>query len=125
MAGVGYLYDHSQKKNILCHDIVTAFYRGSTEQLPLYFEPYVKKEVAEATGVWFRTKIQIALDLLRQSLAQVAPAAVVFDEWYMSQEVTEFLASRGLTWVSQAKSNRCIRLARPGSASPPLPDRSQ
>jgi len=108
MAGVGYLYDSSQKKNVLCHDIVSTFYRSSTEQLPLYFEPYVKKEVTETTGLWFRTKIQIALDLLRHSLAQVTPAAVVFDEWYMSQEVTEFIASRGLTWISQAKGNRCI-----------------
>ena len=108
MAGVGYLYDSSQKKNVLCHDIVSTFYRGSSEQLPLFFETYVKQEVAEAMGVWFRTKIQIALDLLRQSLMQVTPTAIVFDEWYMSQEVTEFIASRGLTWVSQAKSNRRI-----------------
>jgi hypothetical protein len=108
MGGVGYLYDSSQKKNVLCHDIVSTFYRSSTEQLPLYFEPYVKKEVAEITGMWFRTKIQIALDLLRQSLAQVTPAAIVFDEWYMSQELTEFIANRGLTWVSQAKTNRYI-----------------
>jgi SRSO17 transposase len=111
MGGVGYLYDPSQKKNILCHDIVSTFYRGScVEQLPLYFEPYVKQEVAESSDIWFRTKIQIALDLLRQSLVQVTPAAVVFDEWYMSQEVTEFLTCRGLTWVSQAKSNRCIQV---------------
>ena len=108
MGGVGYLYDSSQKKNVLCHDIVSTFYRGNTEQLPLYFEPYVKKEVAEATDMWFRTKIQIALDLLRRSLAQVTPAVIVFDEWYMSQEITEFIANRGLTWVSQAKTNRCI-----------------
>jgi len=111
MGGVGYLYDSSQKKNILCHAIVSTFYRGScTEQLPLYFEPYVKQDVAENSDMWFRTKIQIALDLLRQSLARVTPAAVVFDEWYMSQEITEFVANRGLTWVSQAKSNRCIQV---------------
>jgi hypothetical protein len=109
MMGVGYLYDSAQKKNVLCHDIVSTFYRGSTEQLPLYFEPYVKKEVAEDSGLWFRTKIQIALDLLRQSLVQVTPAAIVFDEWYMSQEITDFIASRSLTWVSQAKTNRLIR----------------
>ncbi len=110
MDGVGYLYDHSKKKNILCHDIVSTFYRGSMEQIPLFFEPYVKQEVAEAKGVWFRTKIQIALDLLRQSLAQVTPDAIVFDEWYMAKEITDFIASRGCTWVSQAKSNRCIQI---------------
>jgi hypothetical protein len=111
MGGVGYLYDTVQKKNILCHDIISTFYRGSSaEQLPLYFEPYVKQEVAEKSDIWFRTKIQIALDLLRHSLSQVTPDAVVFDEWYMSHEVTEFLTSRGLTWVSQAKTNRCIQV---------------
>lgn len=110
MMGVGYLYDSSQKKNVLCHDIVSTFYRSNTEQLPLYFEPYVKKEIAENSGLWFRTKIQIALDLLRQSLVQVTPAVIVFDEWYMSQEITDFIASRSLTWVSQAKTNRLIRI---------------
>lgn len=39
---------------------------------------------------------------------QVTPTAIVFDEWYMSQEVTEFITSRGITWVSQAKTNQCI-----------------
>jgi hypothetical protein len=70
----------------------------------------VKKEIAETTGTWFRTKIQIAVDLLRQSLAQVHPAAIVFDEWYMCHELVEFINSRGLTWVSQAKTNRCIQV---------------
>jgi SRSO17 transposase len=110
MGGVGYLYDSSQKKNVLCHDIVSTFYRTSRGQLPLYFEPYVKKEVAETTDTWFRTKIQIALDLLRQSLAQVQPAAIVFDEWYMCHELVDFINSRGFTWVSQAKTNRCIQV---------------
>jgi hypothetical protein len=57
----------------------------------------MKKEIADTTGLWFRTKIQIALDLLRQSPAQVTPSAIVFDEWYMSQEITEFINNRGLT----------------------------
>jgi SRSO17 transposase len=110
MDGVGYLYDSVQKKNILCHDVVSIFYSSNEEQMPLYFEPYVKQEVAEDSNIWFRTKIQIALNLLRQSLTQVTPAAVVFDEWYMSQEITEFINNCGLTWVSQAKTNRCIQV---------------
>ncbi len=110
MSGVGFLYDSSKKKNVLCHDIVSTFYRTITEQLPLYFEPYVKKEVADAAGTWFRTKMQIAMDILRQSLAQVSPAAIVFDEWYMCHELTEFINNHVLTWVSQAKTNWCIQV---------------
>jgi len=109
MDGVGYLFDPSQKKKVLCHDVISTFYRTNTGHLPLYFEPYVKKEVAEKTGVWFRTKIQIAVDLLKRSLLQVNPVAIVFDEWYMCKELLESINSHGLTWVSQAKSNRCIQ----------------
>ncbi len=110
MDGVGYLYDHSKGKSVLCHDIVSTFYRNGEQRIPLFFNPYIKKEVAEKTGVWFKTKNQIALDLLRMSLIQVHPEAVVFDEWYMCKDMLEFCNNRGLTWVSQAKNNRLIQL---------------
>ena len=41
---------------------------------------------------------------------QVHPEVVVFDAWYMSKELVDFLSSRGLTWVSSAKSNRLIQV---------------
>jgi len=110
MDGVGYLYDHSKGKSVLCHDIVSTFYRNGEQLIPLFFNPYLKKEVAEKIGVWFKTKNQIALDLLRMSLIQVHPEAVVFDEWYMCKDMLEFCNNRGLTWVSQAKKNRVIQL---------------
>jgi len=110
MDGVGYLYDYSKGKTVLCHDIVSTFYRNGEQRVPLYFAPYVKKEIAEKQGVWFKTKIQIALDLLRMSLLQVDPEAIVVDEWYMCKEMIDFFDSRGHTWISPAKSNRLIQI---------------
>jgi hypothetical protein len=109
MGGVGYLFDYSQGKSVLCHDVVSTFYQNQEQQVPLYFAPYVKKEVAEKNNIWFKTKIQIALDLLRMSLVQVKPEAIVIDTWYMCKEVIDFLNSRGHILVSQAKSNRLIQ----------------
>jgi hypothetical protein len=109
MGCVGYLYDHSKGKDILCHDVVSTFYHNREQRVPLYFTPYIKKEIAEKQNVWFKTKIQIALDILRMSFVQVNPEAIVFDEWYMCKEVIDFLNNRGHTWVSQAKSNRLIQ----------------
>ena len=108
MDGVGYLFDHCKGKSVRCHDIVSTFYYKGDMQVPLYFTPYMKEEHATGLEVWFKTKIQIALDLLRMSLVQVHPEAVVFDTWYMSKELVDFLNSRGLVWVSAAKSNRLI-----------------
>ena len=108
MDGVGYLHDPSKKKSILCHDIVSTLYINGNRRVPLYFNPYLKKEVAEELDIWFKTKVQIATDLLRVSLLWVKPSVVVFDEWYMSKELLEFLNSYGVTWVSMAKSNRLV-----------------
>jgi SRSO17 transposase len=110
MDGVGYLFDHCKGESILCHDIVSTYYYNGKQQVPLYFIPYVKEEIAGQHDLWFKTKIQIALDLLRMSLMQIHPEIVVFDAWYMSKELVDFLNSRDLTWISQVKSNRLIQI---------------
>lgn len=51
MDAVGYLYDYSKGKTVLCHDIVSTFYRNGEQRVPLYFAPYVKKEIAELIGI--------------------------------------------------------------------------
>ena len=110
MDGVGFLFDHCKGKSVLCHDIVSTYYQHGDQQVPLYFTPYVKEELAMQMDIWFKTKIQLALDLLRRSLIQISPEAVVFDAWYMSKDLVDFVSSRGITWVSSAKSNRLIQL---------------
>jgi len=104
----GYLKDHCSGNTVLCHDIVSTFYRNGKQRVPLYFQPYFKEDVVDQLDIWFKTKIQIAVDLLRLSLAQVDPEAIVFDAWYMAKEILDFLNSRVITWVSKAKNNRLI-----------------
>jgi len=108
--GVGYLKDHCSGKTVLSHNIVSTFYRNGKQRIPLYGQLYFKKDVADQLDIWFKTKIQIAVDLLRLSLSQVNPEAVVFDAWYMSKEILDFLSSRGITWVSEAEKNRLIQI---------------
>ena len=109
MDGVGFLFDHCRGKSVRCHDIVSIYYQHNDQQVPLYFTLYVKEELTNQMDIWFKTKIQIALDLLRMSLVQVHPEVVVFDAWYMSKELVDFVCCRGLIWVSSAKSNRLIQ----------------
>ena len=110
MDGVGFLFDHCKGRNVRCHDIVSTFYHNVNLHVPLYLTPYVKKEHATDMDIWFKTKIQLAMDLLRKSLMQISPDVVVFDAWYMSKELVDFVSSRGLLWVSSAKGNRLIRV---------------
>lgn len=71
----------------------------------MYFIPYIKEEQSQNRDIWFKTKIQLALELLKRSLLQITPEVVVFDAWYMSKELVDFVSSRGVIWVSSAKSN--------------------
>jgi SRSO17 transposase len=110
MDGVGFLFDHCKGKSVRCHDIVSTYYQHGTQQVPLYFNPYIKEKIADQLDICFKTKIQIALDLMRMSLMQISPEVVVFDAWYMSKELVDFLSSRSLVWLSSAKSNRLIQV---------------
>jgi len=56
MDGVGSLYDHSKRKNILCHNVVSTFYVNGDHRVPLHFNPYIKREVAEELDIWFKTQ---------------------------------------------------------------------
>ena len=108
--GVGFLFDHCKRKSVRCHDIVSTFYKNMNMHIPLYFTLYLKEEYASHMDIWFKTKIQIALELIKKSLIQVTPEVIVFDAWYMSKELVDFISSRGLFWVSSAKSNRLIQI---------------
>jgi hypothetical protein len=108
MEGVGYLKDHCSGNTVLSHNMVSTFYRNGKQRVPLYSQLYFKDNVADQLDMWFKTKIQIAVDLLRLSLSQVNPEVIVFDSWYMAKDILEFISSRGLTWVSKAKNNRLI-----------------
>ena len=79
MDGVGFLFDHCKGKSVRCHDIVSTHYQHGNQQVPLYFTPYAKEELAMQQDIWFKTKIQIALDLFRKSLMKICPEVVVFD----------------------------------------------
>ncbi len=100
--GVGYLFDHTQNKNILCHNIVSTHYVNGN-QTPMHFELYQKKETAEK----FKTKIEIGIELIKKSLKFVNPSVVLFDAWYLCEEIVEAL--KGKIWVSRAKLNRLVK----------------
>ena len=108
MEGTGWLYDHGQHRNVWCHCFVTTMYSDGDERVPLHLEPYVKEEACASSGRRFRTKNELAVELVDRALQYVRPEVVLFDAWYGSQEVMNHLDSRGLKFVTESKSNRLI-----------------
>jgi len=106
MEGAGWLYDHTSGKKVWCHNFVSTFYSNGEDSIPLSFEAYVK---SDATDGHFKTKLQLARELLEKALVYVDPEAVTFDSWFGAKELFDFLTARGQTWVTEAKINRLIQ----------------
>lgn len=106
--GVNYLYDPVTKDSVLGHNIVSTFYSNGNCNVPMHFDLYLRKETAENLGLWFKTRIQLGIELIEKALVRVIPEAIAFDAWYFCKELINYIASRGLTWVTKAKLNRLV-----------------
>src|SRR5215475_7517225 len=60
----------------------------------------------------FRTKIALAIDLVEEAIRGKVPfGVVVFDAWYLAEDVVRALARRRKDWVSLLKRNRGLETA--------------
>jgi DDE superfamily endonuclease len=60
----------------------------------------------------FRTNIALAIDLVEEAIRQKVPfGVVVFDAWYLAEDVVRALARRRKDWISLLKKNRLLETA--------------
>lgn len=107
--GVGNYWDHSQKKYILAHNIISTRYVTRDFSVSLDFVIYRKKEDC-SNKEEFRTKVDIAKELISRAASYGIPVTrVVFDSWYATRGLIEFIEALGIKeWVTQAKSDRVV-----------------
>jgi len=110
--GVGIYWDHSEKRYVLAHNIVTAeFVNPKGESHPLDFRLYLKEEQSREKRVPFKTKIDLAQELVEDALQLgLEIQGALFDNWFASKDFIKFLQGRGLHWVTRLKSDRNIKI---------------
>ena len=60
----------------------------------------------------FRTKIALAIELVEEAIRHKVPfGVVVFDAWYLAEDVVRVLARRRKDWISLLKKNRLLETA--------------
>jgi hypothetical protein len=60
----------------------------------------------------FRTKIALAIELVETAIRQKVPfRVVVFDAWYLAEDLVRVLARRRKDWLSLLKKNRLLETA--------------
>ena len=64
----GYHFDHTKNKCVYGHQVVTSGYVFESEFYPFLLELYTKQEDCKEKSVVFKTKVEIALDILQKLL---------------------------------------------------------
>jgi SRSO17 transposase len=110
--GVGIYWDHSEKRYVLAHNIVTAeFVNPKGDSHPLDFRLYLKEDQSREKRVPFKTKIELAQELVEAALhLGLDIQGALFDSWFASKEFIRFLRGKGLRWVTRLKSDRNIKI---------------
>jgi SRSO17 transposase len=102
----GYHFDHTKNKCVFGHQIVTSGYIFDSEFYPFLLELYTKQEDCKTEKIEFKTKVEIALEILKKAIEFHKPAIVLIDSWYCTQEIFNFLDANGIQYIISSKSNR-------------------
>lgn len=102
----GIHFDHAKNEYIFGHQIVTSGYVFQSGFYPFLLELYTKQEQCEQEKMEFKTKVEMALEILKKAIAFHKPSIVLIDSWYCTQEIIRFLDEEGIQYIIATKSNR-------------------
>lgn len=109
IAGVGKLFDHCEGKYVLAQNVVTTHYVDNRTGYPVDFRQYFKVGSEEAKEHGFKTKVELACELIDDAeKRKVAATLYLFDAWFLCKDITEKVEGYGKSWVSRCKSDRLV-----------------
>ncbi len=95
-----------------CNVAVASCFVSNSKHFPVNFKPYIPFEGNPPQG--FKSKLDLAKELIQDAADKKIPfSAVVFDAWYTSSDLIEFIAEKNLFLVAETKSNRSILFTHP------------
>jgi SRSO17 transposase len=107
MAGVAKHRSHKTNKLVLGHVWVSAQLVVAGYSYPLDWDLYRRKIECEANGIPFRSKPEIAREMIEhyQPLPNTQ-TVVLTDSWYANQDLIKLCRKRGFHYIGAVKSNR-------------------
>jgi hypothetical protein len=100
-------YNHSSTMGtVLSHDYVTALYVNNDLAFGDGLKLYGNKKKCNEKGVAFKTRLELACELIDEHKPMAQSTIMLWDSWYMCQEMVERCESFGYGWIGEIKSNR-------------------
>lgn len=110
--GLGYHFSHAEGKTVWSHCIVSSQFITDKYSIPLGFEQYLNKKYFVDNSIAFKSKIDLACDLIdifkENNIRTDHPTYILTDSWFTSKKLMEKSLSFGYHLIGGLKLNRCI-----------------
>ena len=94
---------HKENANVA----VASCFVSASKHFPVNFKSYIPIQGTPPEN--FKSKLDLAQELIEDAIDKKIPfSAVVFDAWYASTDLIEFISSKNLYLVAETKLNRSI-----------------
>ena len=102
-------YNHSTMiGTVLSHDYVTALYVNNELAMPQGLKLYGSEKRCREKQIPFKTRLQLACELIDEHKSRAKRTLMLWDSWYMCQDMVEKCESHGYSWMGEMKSNRIV-----------------
>ncbi|HLR34675.1 MAG TPA: IS701 family transposase [Tissierellales bacterium] len=108
--GLDYHFSHIENKSMWSHCVVTSNFTLGDISIPIDYHPYYRKEKCENIDRPFKSKMQIAEELINNFKAPSGceKIYVLTDSWYSNKDVIYTSIKQGYHFIGTVKSNRLI-----------------
>ena len=102
-------YNHSSTMGtVLSHDYVTSLYVNSEIAVSDGLKLYGNEEKCKEKGVDFKTRLQLAMELIGEHTPKAKSTIWLWDSWYTCSEMAQECRLHGYSWIGEIKSNRIV-----------------
>ena len=102
-------YNHSSTMGtVLSHDYVTSLYFNNGTAVSEGLKLYENERKCKEKGVEFKTRVQLACDLIKEHVSRAKQTICEWDSWFMCQDTVDQCLAKGNNWIGEIKSNRIV-----------------
>lgn len=110
MEALDFHFSHSEGKSVWSHCLVTTHVVAEGYSFAWDFRPYFRKEYCEKNHRSFKSKNDLAMEMIKMFPASDEEQVyVLMDSWYTSKKLIDACNAKGFHVIGAVKSNRKIR----------------
>ena len=97
-------YNHSlDLGTVLSHDYVASLYVNDDVALPDGLKIYDSEKKCREKGVKFKTKVQLACELIEEHKPRAKRTIWLWDSWYTCHKMVARCKAHGYNWIGEKK----------------------